>query len=160
MTEAERFKPAFLRPKRWFKQKDYKKTLRFSVFGLTTSNGRTLVLPWPPGTTAEMFAVMVKKRIVPFLRKSFPARETFQLLLDGEKVFHAPVAKAVFDSANIKSKLSDWPASSPDLNPQEHVWAWAEPRLRKLEQEKGTFETFKKQVLQAVGWDNQTNSAS
>ena len=39
---------------------------------------------------------------------------------------------------------------SPDLNPQENVWPWCEPRLRCLEKKRDTFPTFQKRCLQAV----------
>ena len=151
MTEEERWKPAFTRPKRWFKGKDYKKTIKFKVFGLTTTTGKDLVFAWPKACTTEKWAALVKKRVIPFLQKEFPSKRRMQLLLDGEKLLHGPAAKALFDAASIKSKLKDWPANSPDINPQEHVWSWAEERLRVLEDEgRGTFEEFQKAAIKAV----------
>ena len=44
MTKAEKYKPAFVRPKQWFPRKEYKKTIKQKVFGLTTSNGKILAL--------------------------------------------------------------------------------------------------------------------
>ena len=150
MNEKEKWKPAFSRPKRWFKGKDYKKTIKFKVFGLTASTGKSLVFPWPKGCTIEKWAPLVKKKVIPFLKREFPNKRSIQLLLDGEKVLHGPAAKAAFDAAGIKSKYKDWPASSPDINPQEHVWAWAEPQLRKLQDEgNGSFEEFKKAAIKA-----------
>ena len=67
MTEQERWKPAFSRPKRWFKGSDYKKTQKFKVFGLTASTGKSLVFLWPHGCTTEKWATLVKNRDIPFL---------------------------------------------------------------------------------------------
>ena len=42
MRAEERYKPAFVRPKRWFKRNDYKRVLKQKVFGMTTSAGKML----------------------------------------------------------------------------------------------------------------------
>ena len=42
-----------------------------------------------------------------------------------------------------------WPKYSPDLNPQENLWARAEVELRKAERIADTFDTFKRRVLDA-----------
>lgn len=150
MTEKERYQPAFLRPKRWFKKADYKKTMKCKIFGLTASNGAKLAFVWPKGGTAEMWAAKVKKVLIPFLKKQFPQKQSFQLLLDGESIFHGVPTRAAYASANIKAKLPNWPASSPDLNPQENVWPVAEKTLRTLAGEQGTFAEFQKAALKAV----------
>ena len=95
--------------------------------------------------------MLVKNKVLPFLKSAFPGRQSFQLLLDGEKVLRGPAAQREFAAASVKSKMKDWPASSPDLNPQEHVWSWVEPHLRKLENETdGTFERFQTVCVKAV----------
>ena len=43
--------------------------------------------------------------------------------------------------------LKDWPARSPDLNPQENVWAWAEKHLRKREKSRDSVTTFRRRVV-------------
>ncbi len=88
--------------------------------------------------------------MAPFLKKSFPSLHSFTILLDGEKLLRGAPAKAALKKANI-SVMPGWPQYSPDLNPQENVWAWAEPRLRQLESGSDTFQTFQKNALKAVG---------
>ncbi len=66
------------------------------------------------------------------MKKAFPQKTSFQILLGGEKLLHGPAAKAAMKEVGI-SVLPRWPKYSPDLNPQENIWAWAETRLRKNE---------------------------
>ena len=149
MNKKEKRQPAFLRPKRWFPKKDWKKVLKQKVFGFTTSNGKSLAFLVPKGYTSELWAQDIKKKLAPFLKKAFPTLSSFQLLLDGEKLLHSPVAKKAMKDHGI-STLPGWPKYSPDLNPQENVWAWAEPYLRTLETDKDTFATFQQKTLKAV----------
>ena len=150
MTNKEKKKGPFLRPKRWFPKKDWKKTKKQKVFGMTTSNGKKLTFLVPRPWTGEQWAVAVRTRVAPFLRRSFPSKDSFQILLDGEPLLHKPVAKAAMKAANI-TVLPQWPKYSPDLNPQEHVWSWAETHLRdELETGSDSFETFQKNVVKAV----------
>lgn len=146
MTKSEKRKPAFVRPKRWFGSKDYKKTRKQKVFGLTASNGKSLVFLVPKHYTAELWAADIKKHLKPFLKKAFPGKSAFTILLDGEKLLHAPVAKAAMRECGI-SVLPHWPKYSPDLNPQENVWAWSEINLRQREKSNSTFTAFQKQVV-------------
>ena len=46
--------------------------------------------------------------------------------------------------------LPGWPSYSPDLNPQENVWSWAEPHLRSIELASDTFGDFQIKVMRAV----------
>lgn len=149
MTKAEKQMPAFARPKRWFPRKDYKKTKKQKVFGLTTSNGKKLAFLVPKPWSTEKWAAAIRSRVKPFLKKAFPRRTSYQILLDGEQLLHGPAAKTAMKDTGIRV-LPGWPKYSPDLNPQEHVWAWAEPRLRELEKNADTFDTFKKRVLKAT----------
>ena len=149
MSEAERTKPEFLCPKRWFPAKDWKRTKKQKIFSLVTSNGKVFAtkieLPW----TAERFSTMVRTELGPWLRRTFRSRTSFQILLDNEKVMKAPPALAALADNNIKV-LPGWPAHSPELNPQENVWPWAEARVRELEKSSDTFEQFGTKVLAAV----------
>ena len=95
------------------------------------------------------FAAHVRTKIAPFLRKSFPGKTQFRLLLDGESVQHTPEAKAAMTEFGFTA-LAKWAPSSPELNPQEHVWAGAEPELRKSEDGHESFEDWKKLLVPAV----------
>ncbi len=152
MTKKEKKLPAFQRPKKWFKQKDWKKTKKIKVFGLTTSTGKQLCFEVPFGKnqfSAAKWAVYLKKRVAPFLKKKFPAKTSFHLLLDGEPLLHAPEAKRAMGEHGITT-LKDWPGYSPELNPQEHVWSRAEPDLRALETGEDSFVDWKKKVFAAI----------
>lgn len=148
MTTAERAKPAFQRPKRWFPKQDWKTTRKQKVFGFVTSNGHKLAFLVPkPWTTAE-WAQEVRARLAPFLRRAFPTRTSFQILLDGEKLLHGPAATEAMSGAGIRV-LPHWPKYSPDLNPQENVWAWAEERLCESERPQDSFEVFQRRAVVA-----------
>ena len=87
--------------------------------------------------------------MAPFLKKAFPDLTSYNILLDGEALLHGPPAKAAFRAGNI-TIMPGWPKYSPDLNPQENVWAWAEKHLRELETGRDTFAVWQKKTLKAV----------
>ena len=91
----------------------------------------------------------MKAKVGPFLKKSFPSMKSYQVLLDEEKLLHAPAAKTAFRLMNITIPPG-WPKYSPDLNPQENVWAWTEPELRKRGKATDTFRDFGTKVASAV----------
>ena len=149
MTKAEKKKPAFARPKRWFPKKDYKLVKKQKAFGFTTSNGQSLAFLVPKPWSTEGWAKLINTRVAPFLKKAFPGRARFQLLVDGENLLHGPAAKAAFAKHHIKV-FPGWPHYSPDLNPQENVWKNAEVELRKLEKDNDTFEAWRKRIVPAI----------
>ena len=149
MQPEERFKPAFLRPKRWFAKKDWKKVKKQTVFGLTTSTGKSFACLIPTPFDAVGWKAVLQNQVVPFLRRAFPSRRRFRILLDGEKRLRAEPAKSYMAQKKIEL-LADWPKYSPDLNPQEHVWAGAEKSLREAEKTGDTFHTFGQRCLVAV----------
>ena len=149
MTKKEKQKPEFSRPKRWFPQKDWRMVKKQKVFGMTASTGDVLAFLVPHPWSTELWAKEVKAKVAPFLRKCFPRRSNFQILIDGEKLLHGQAAKDAMKEAGITT-LPGWPKYSPDLNPQENVWAWAEDEHRKHEKPNDSFEVFKTRVRKAV----------
>ena len=149
MTKKEQHEPAFQRPKRWFKKKDWKRTKKQHVFGFTTSTGQKLAFLVPQPWSTEQWAVELRNRVGPFLRSCFPGRRRFQVLLDGERLLHGPEARSAMAEFGI-TVLPGWPSYSPDLNPQENVWSWAEDRLRDIELDSDTFGQFQVKVMMAV----------
>ena len=151
MSDAERRLPAFQRPKKWFTKAEWKHTKKQKLFGLTTSTGKMCVFLIPSPWNADVWAELVRTKLGPFMRRSFPNRSDRVILLDGEKVFRAPAAMRAYDEFNI-SLLPGWPANSPELNPQENVWPIAEDHLRNnLEHDAtDTFETFQGNIQLAV----------
>ena len=150
MHVDEKFKPAFVRGKRWFKPKDWKKVRKQKVFGLTTSTGKSLAFLVPPKPfDSTKWAKLVTQKVGPFLKKAFPTKTSFRILLDGEPLLRADPAKAAMKEQKI-SLLEGWPKYSPDLNPQEHVWAGAEKSLRAASKPSDTFKQFGQRCLKAT----------
>ena len=89
---------------------------------------------------------LVRHRLGPILRDAFPQRKRITVLLDGEKLMHTKEGKAELKAFGCRA-LPGWPATSPDLNPQENVWAWAEDELRRKERASDTLDTFTRRVL-------------
>ena len=142
MKKSEKYKRAFVRPKTMFKRTEYKRAKKGKVFGITLSNGKQMLCHCSTPFSAKKFATLVRTRLGPFVRASFPARRRCLLLLDGEKFMHAPEANRAMKAWRLAA-LPRWPARSPDLNPQENVWPWIEKRLRKRENRADTFPRFK-----------------
>ena len=148
MSKQEKTKSSFLKPKHHiFKRSEYKQCSKAKVFGLTTSNGSSLVVPSTLHPTSPQWIKILKDRVRPFLAEAFPGRSSYTLLLDGESILHTPEAKKAMKDCGVRL-LAPWPAHSPDLNPQENVWAWAEKKLRKVEQKNDNFSVFKRRIIQ------------
>ena len=145
MRKGEKHKPAFVKPKRMFKQKEYQKVLKGKVFGVTLSTGEQRLWHVPRPFTAAQFAKLVRQRLGPFMEGAFPDRRQRTLLLDGEPLLHAPEAKAELARWGVKA-LPNWPPYSPDMNPQENVWPWIEKNVRKIEARDDTFANFKNKL--------------
>jgi hypothetical protein len=149
MTPKEKHQAAFLRPKRWFPKKEWKKIKKQKVFGMTTSTGKCLAFLVPKPWSTEAWAKDIRTKVAPFLKRCFRNLSSYEILIDGEQLLHGPAAKQAMKDNKITT-LPDWPKYSPDLNPQENVWAWAEPHLRTLEKDRDTFATFQGKCLKAV----------
>lgn len=151
MTDAERRLAAFQRPKQWFPKKDWQRVKKQKVFGITLSNGKSLAFLVPKPWSTEIWAKQVKEKVVPFMQKHFPRRQSITILLDGEQLLHGPEAKAAMLAGGIKV-FPGWPGYSPDLNPQENVWSQSEEVVREEEEAEGfeSFEDFCRRLLTVV----------
>ena len=149
MTVGERTKPAFLKPKRPFKRTEIMRTQKGKVFGFTASSGRQLAVVVPLPFTSEDFAVVVRRHLGPLLQAEFPLRRHHRILLDGEPLLHAPPAQGAFAQFGIEV-LPNWPPYSPDLNPEEHVWAWVLEQLQRPEHETTSFAAFTAKLVSLV----------
>ena len=149
MSKKERKKGPFQRPKKWYPRKHWQHVRKQKLFALTTSNGQVLTILIPKPYNKHVWAGLVNTKLAPFLKRAFPEKRSFMILLDGEKVFRAPVAKAAMAAHGI-SLIRGYPPNSAELNPQENVWPIAEKTLRKLERKNSTFEAFGKNIQEAV----------
>jgi transposase len=149
MSDKERHKPAFQRPKHWFPKKQWEKVKKQKVFGFTASNGKMLAFLVNGDWNTAKWSRLIKSKLAPWLKKTFPGKTSFKIILDGEKTLRGAAAKTALRQAGI-TILAGWPGYSPDLNPQENVWSKAEPALRNMETGKETFETWCTKLVPAV----------
>ena len=151
MRQCEKYKSEFLKPhkSRMFTRKEYKSVRKCKILGFTASNGRVLCVRCPVPWNSSTFAKLVRKHVGPFFRRAFPTRSHFRVLIDREPLLHTDEAKLAFAQFGI-SAMADWPKYSPDLNPQENVWSWAEKSLRRTEKKSDTFAIFCRKLLRVV----------
>ena len=102
-------------------------------------------MPW----NSSKFASLVRQHVGPFFRRAFPDRNKIRILIDSERLLHTDEAKRALAEYGI-SPMQDWPKYSPDMNPQENVWSWAEKALRREEQKSDTFPTFCRRLLRVA----------
>ena len=119
---------------------------------LVTSMSNLDTLMFSPGhpQCAAMFSHVVTWMGNPdtlvFSRSAYPDRRQFTILVDNEAIMHTDQAKATLKAAGIKV-LPNWPAHSPDMNPQENVWPRVEDKLRREGPARETQKAFKARAL-------------
>ena len=151
MRKCEKHKAEFLKPKKrqMFSKKEYKTVQKGKILGFTTSTGKMLNLRCPSPWNSAVFAKLVRKRVGPFFRAAFPGHANIRVLMDREPLLHTDEAKAALAEFGIKA-MENWPKYSPDLNPQENVWSWAEKALRMQENRADTLEDFFRKLLRVA----------
>ena len=151
MRKCEKHKAEFLKPKKrqMFSTKEYKTVQKGKILGFTTSTGKMLNLRCPSPWNSAVFAKLVRKRVGPFFRAAFPGHANIRVLMDREPLLHTDEAKAALAEFGIKA-MENWPKYSPDLNPQENVWSWAEKALRMQENRADTLEDFFRKLLRVA----------
>ena len=102
----------------------------------------------PLNYTAEDHAQAVRTGLGPFLQQEFPQHAHLRVIIDGEQLLHTEGPQQEYRRLGIH-RWTQWPKGSPDMNPQENVWAWAEKKLRELEEPSDTITTFKRKCSQA-----------
>ena len=141
MKKSEKYKPGFLRPEAWFSRKDWKDVKQVKMLAFTCSTGATWAAICPTPWDNIKFADLIEKEFAPWIKAQLPEKREIRLLLDGERLMHAPQPKKVFKEQSL-TVLPNWPPRSPDLNPQENAWAMVEKRLRAEEPKKETYAHF------------------
>ena len=114
MNEKEKYQEEFQRPKKWFPGDEWKFVKKQKVFGFTTSNGKVCAFLVPANYTGEKWAKDIDRKVAPFLKKCFPDKTSFRVLLDGEPLLHKRVAKAAMSKHGI-TVVPGWPG-----NPEFH----------------------------------------
>ena len=95
MNKAERAKPQFAKPRhKMFRKKDYKKTTKAKVFGITATTCRSMVCPSPLYPKSKDWIKIFCGQVAPSLQGEFPGRQRITVLLGGENVMHTAEAKA------------------------------------------------------------------
>jgi hypothetical protein len=89
----------------------------FAGFG----NGRVIFATTYEKFTGSSAAGILRRSILPGLRRAYPGRSRFRVLMDGDPNFRARVFTTALQKANI-TKVTI-PPRSGDLNPIETMWA-------------------------------------
>lgn len=152
-TKDEEFDDDCVIPK--FKQS----SLRIMVWGcmMKGKRGPLVVLEYPGGKGGGMTAARYREQVLEgvlleFWQNMSNERGEVFFQQDGASSHTAKVTKAWFESHRIK--VFPHPASSPDLNPIEHLWHLLKEIIRGLERAPTTIDELKEAVRQA--WDQIT----
>ena len=116
--------------------------------GMTTSTGRSFAMSSPQNPTSRDWVKMIP-RIAAFLQEEFPDLASHCILLDGETLLHTEEAQNAMGAHGLRV-LPDSPSTSPDLIPQENVWAWVRNDLRKSERKRDCFSVCKRRFLHSA----------
>ena len=119
MKKGEKTKAGFMRPKTWFKGKEYKRARKVKVLGLTCSNGSSWAVRCPRPITLFMLKLIFICFISKFDSENIPSR--FQdpvkgWIIDGLFLVKLrPFTQTQFAKI-VKNKMGPWLASEyPDL---------------------------------------------
>lgn len=98
-----------------------KHAYKVHVWGGISYEGRTDICMFTGTMDSVIYQGIIEKNLIPFAEKKFP--NGFRIYQDNDSKHVSKSTKEWMQQKNLLDKIMKTPASSPDINPIENVWA-------------------------------------